>query len=131
MSDLTEELRVTCQWCSPCRECLALMRRAAGEIEVLQARLAVKCAKPDVCRCALLWQEDANQRQLASVSAALAAEFPFGCDTVEHLAAALLAARRAATAADIRTRKLRVEIDRLREEIRCSRPPAAEIERGR
>jgi len=59
----------------------------------LLERLSVKCEHPSVGQCAKLWQEDTNQRQLAGVSQELADEFPWGCDTVEKLATALLASR--------------------------------------
>ena len=137
MSELTSELRGKCDWCEPCQSCQNLMGRAAeeidrlreeidstalavcvaagevmarhrAEIERLNARLAVKCEHPEVSECAKLWQADTNHRQLASVSPELAAGFPWGSDTVEHLAVALLGSR--------------ATVARLREEIRCGRP---------
>lgn len=59
----------------------------------MKRRLSVKCEHPNVESCARLWQEDTNQRQLAAVSPELAQEVPWGCDTVEHLATALLGSR--------------------------------------
>lgn len=70
------------------------------QLQEARRRLAVKCQHPNVEQCAKLWHEDANQRQLKAVDPALADEFPFGCDIVEHLAEALVAAR--ATIAELR-----------------------------
>ena len=72
---------------------LDLIARVEVEIERLRARLAVKCAVPEVRQCERLWAADGAQMQLKSVSPELAAEFPWGCDTVQHLGVALLAAR--------------------------------------
>lgn len=65
------------------------------ESELLSARkrLDVKCEHPNVYTCCKLWSEDITQSQIASVDPKLAEEFPFGCDTAEHLATALVAAR--------------------------------------
>jgi uncharacterized protein YdcH (DUF465 family) len=68
-----------------------------GEIEHLRERLAVKCQQPEAATCAKLWEVDHARRQLEAVDPALADEFPWGCDTVEHLATALLAAREGVT----------------------------------
>lgn len=65
----------------------------AKDVERLNQRLAVKCAQPSGTECAKLWQADMNERQLKFVSPELADEFPWGCDTVEHLATALVASR--------------------------------------
>jgi hypothetical protein len=64
-----------------------------SEVASLKDRIAVKCEHPNVAQCAKLWEADTFRRQLEWVSKELAAEFPFGCDTVEHLATALLEAR--------------------------------------
>jgi len=105
-----------------------------AEIERLKSRLAVKCAVPGVAQCERLWAADGARIQLESVDPALAEEFPFGCDTVEHLARALLAARTALDEANTRfhemnsptgreielgqqVRKLRAENRRLHEEL--------------
>jgi hypothetical protein len=71
----------------------AACRTLAKEVERLNRRLAVKCEHPNAAQCAKLWQADTNQRQLKDVSPELADEFPWGCDTVEHLATALVASR--------------------------------------
>ena len=63
------------------------------ERDAALARLAVKCEHPEASRCAKLWAADNERRHLEAVDPKLADEFPFGCDTVEHLAVALLAAR--------------------------------------
>jgi hypothetical protein len=61
-----------------------------------EARLVVKCQHPNVEQCERLWQADTNYRQLQDVSPELAEEYGWGCDTVEHLAAALVASRKIA-----------------------------------
>ena len=63
------------------------------ERDAAHARLAVKCKCPEAGMCERLWAADHDRAQLEAVDPALADEFPFGCDTVEHLAVALLAAR--------------------------------------
>jgi hypothetical protein len=96
-SDLPERLEwlaeAVTEWDHPItarQDCLS----AAAELRRLTARLAVKCAQPGGTECANLWQADTNERQLKSVSPELADEFPWGCDTVEHLAEALVASRK-------------------------------------
>lgn len=53
----------------------------------------IKCSHPNVAQCAREWSADTNRRQLESVDPTLADEFPFDCDTVQHLAEALVVAR--------------------------------------
>ena len=77
---------------------IGLMEVAAGVGE-LAARLAVKCQSPTPTMCERLWAADRDRAQLEHVDPALADEFPFGCDTVEHLALALIAARQQRDAA--------------------------------
>ncbi len=36
MTELVAELRIKCQWCTPCHDCYQLMMRAADEIDRLQ-----------------------------------------------------------------------------------------------
>lgn len=74
-------------------QCVEMVRGLRRTVDEQRRRLAVKCEHPSAASCARLWQEETNQLQLAVVSPALAEEFPFGCDTVEHLATALLASR--------------------------------------
>lgn len=74
-------------------QCVEMVRGLRRTVDEQRRRLAVKCEHPSAASCARLWQEEANQLQLAGVSPVLAEEFPFGCDTVEHLATALLASR--------------------------------------
>jgi uncharacterized protein YigA (DUF484 family) len=57
------------------------------------ARAAVRCEHPEVDTCAKLWEADNARRQLESVDPALWEEFPYSCDTVEHVAYALQDAR--------------------------------------
>jgi hypothetical protein len=50
-----------------------------------------KCASPGVAQCALLWESD--HQRAALEAAGLADEFPYGCDAIAFVAAALIAAR--------------------------------------
>lgn len=93
-SNLYHELRdaVTDRFATH-EECVEAVKNLNQMVETQRQRLAVKCEHPNVESCVKLWQADTDQRQLASVSPELAEEFPWGCDTVEHLAAALVASR--------------------------------------
>lgn len=92
--DLYGELKnAVCDSLSSHVECVEAAKSLNKTVEEQRWRLAVKCEHPNVESCAKLWQEDANQRQLAAVFPELVEEFSFGCDTVEHLATALVAAR--------------------------------------
>lgn len=79
------------------------------ERDALAKRLAVKCEHPNTEQCCKLWEADTARRQLEGVDAKLSEEFDWGCDTVEHLATALVAARaeRDALAAEIATLRRR------------------------
>lgn len=92
-TDRSKACEMANRWSGECHAQQARIDELQREATELRQRLAVKCEHPNVETCAKLWQEDTNQRQLADVSPELAAEFPWGCDTVEHLATALLAAR--------------------------------------
>lgn len=74
-------------------------RDICRELRSARDRLAIRCQHPNVETCAREWQADTNSRQLRAVDSALADEFPFDCDMVEHLATALLAARKELRAA--------------------------------
>ena len=52
---------------------------------------APRCAQPGVAKCAREWEADKQRRALEAVG--LAEEFPFGCDSIEHVAEALIACR--------------------------------------
>ena len=82
-----------CEACgTPWTEHLGMMG-TCRKLQDALARLSVKCEHPEAAKCAKLWAADHDRAQLEAVDPALAEEFPFGCDTVEHLAVALLAAR--------------------------------------
>ena len=91
-----------------------LVREAIAEIGKLRERLAVKCEVPGVKQCERLWAADGARTQLESVSAELAEEFPFGCDTAGHLARALVAVRAERQQTETDAIAVRMERDLLR-----------------
>lgn len=78
----------------------------AKALESASERLAAKCEHPGAETCAKLWNADASREQLASIDPALCEEFPWGCDTLEHVASALVAER-------AERRRLQAIVDRL------------------
>ena len=60
------------------------------------------CATPGVAQCARMWEAD--HQRIALSFYGLAEEFPYSCDAITHVAAALVACR--------------AELDRLREVMR-------------
>jgi len=73
------------------------VERLRDAVGCLTDRMSVKCQQPEAATCARLWEADHARQQLEAVDPELADEFPWGCDTVEHLATALLAAREGVT----------------------------------
>lgn len=75
--------------------CLECLRKQIVELEAEAASLrATACQMPTATQCVRLWEADHQRRALQECG--LAAEFPYGCDAIEHVAGALAASRKEA-----------------------------------
>lgn len=77
----------------------ATPERVLALLDEIDRLKAAKCEQPNVASCARQWEAD--HQRAALEHSGISGEFPYGCDAIEHVAEALIAARR--------------EIDRLKE----------------
>ena len=66
----------------------------AESLRLLLSALEAAERERDEARKAATWEGDHQRDALLAISPALAEEFPFGCDAIDHVAHALVAARR-------------------------------------
>ena len=86
------------------QEVIDLMNENTKLKERIKEFESLHCLQPDVKKCAKQWDADHQRRALEDLG--LVEEFSFGCDTIWHVAEALVASRRTVHSLQERVRHL-------------------------